>query len=308
MTPLCQTILDQYQVRKTKKQKTAFITLLHQHFPDLTIQKGPFPSCRNIIIGDVEKAQVLLTAHYDTCTQLPLPNFVVPTRPLLSIGYSVIILISIVSISHLLEILLAYYTANPLILHLFSLIIWLSLLILLIAGPANKHTANDNTSGVITLCELLGILTPEQRTKAAFVFFDHEESGLIGSSYFRAKYKKKIRDKLLINFDCVADGDHILVSANKGARNEHTALIKDSFRPSETKSILFTNAEKTFYPSDQIGFKKCVAIAALKQKKFLGYYLDRIHTSKDTAFDKKNIKMLCNGVLHMLKQLPAEKD
>ncbi len=301
MTPLSRQILESYQVRKTTQQKLAFIKLLRMHFPQLTVQEGAFPKCRNIVVGDITQAKVMLTAHYDTCAQLPFPNFIVPEKPLLSIGYSLLILLPMIGLIFLLNFLLNLLTDNYWVHYWLSLIAYFGLLLLLTAGPANKHTANDNTSGVIVLCELLATLTEAERQKVCFVFFDHEESGLVGSSYFRSKYKKLMKDKLLINFDCVSDGDRILIAASKNARKTHGNLLKESFRPTESKTILFTKLEKLYYPSDQFGFKKSVAVAALKHKPFIGNYMDRIHTSKDTVFEKENIKLICDSILSLLK-------
>lgn len=303
LTPLCQTILEHYQVRKTAKQKLAFIELMCDHFPDLKLQEGGFPKCRNIIIGDIENAKVVLTAHYDTCAQLPFPNFITPKKPLLSVLYSVALIVPVVIAVFLLKQLLSIISIDFWIQYWLTVAVYFGFVFLLLAGPANKHTANDNTSGVITLCELLSVLPAPQRSQAAFVFFDHEETGLIGSSLFRSKYKKQMKNKLLINFDCVSDGDHILVSASKKARAEFAKLIKDSFEPIGDKTILFEKAEKIYYPSDQMGFPKTVAVAALKQKRFWGYYMDRIHTSRDTVFDKENIKLLCDSIHRLLKQI-----
>lgn len=303
MTPLSQKILEAYQVRKTAKQKDAFIGLMREHFPELTVQEGGFPKCRNIIIGDIESAKVVLTAHYDTCARLPFPNFITPKNPLLSIGYSLLLVLPIVAVAFLFSWLLSFITLDYWVHYWLSMAIYFCFAFLLIAGPANKHTANDNTSDVITLCELLGVLTQPERSKAAFVFFDHEETGLIGSSLFRSKYKKQMKNKLLINFDCVSDGDHILICANKAARKDFGPVLKEVFQPTDNKAILFTKAEKTYYPSDQLGFKKSVAVAALKRKRFIGYYMDKIHTHKDTVFDKQNIKLLCTGILAFLKEL-----
>ena len=303
MTPLSNEILKKYQVRKSKKQKEAFIELLKEHFPTLTVQKGGFPKCRNIIIGDVESAKVVLTAHYDTCARLPVPNFIAPKNPILTILYSILLYLPLIVLMFLLNIGLEFLYVDFWTQWFITFGSIMAYCLLLLCGPANKHTANDNTSGVITLCELLTQLDDTQRNKVAFVFFDHEETGLIGSSYFRSKFKKQMKNKLLINLDCVSDGDHILVSANKAARKNYGDQIKNAFLPTDTKSILFSNAEKTYYPSDRLGFKQSVAIAALKRKKFIGYYMDRIHTAKDTVFDHQNIALICNSILNLLKGL-----
>lgn len=303
MTPLSRTILDHYQVRKTKKQKAAFIDLLRQHFPDLKLQEGSFPKCRNIIIGDVEKARIVLTAHYDTCAAMLLPNFIMPKNPILSILYGVLTAVPYILGLFLIDLLLSLVLHDFWLLYFISMAFYIGMISLLVFGPANKHTANDNTSGVIALCELLCTMNREQKEKVAFVFFDHEETGLIGSSLFRSKYKKQMEEKLLINLDCVSDGDYILLAVSKAARNEYADAVDACFQPTQTKNILITKAERVYYPSDQLGFKRNIAIAALKRNRVFGYYMDRIHTSRDTVFDESNISYLCESLLELIKRI-----
>ena len=66
MIKLTNEIIKNYQIRKTKKQKTEFIELLRAHFPEMRIESGGFLKCRNLVIGDVESAKVVFGAHYDT--------------------------------------------------------------------------------------------------------------------------------------------------------------------------------------------------------------------------------------------------
>ena len=37
-------------------------------------------SSTNIIIGDMDKADIIYTAHYDTCAMLPFPNMIIPEQ------------------------------------------------------------------------------------------------------------------------------------------------------------------------------------------------------------------------------------
>lgn len=301
MTPLSQKILENYQVRKTKKQKLAFIDLLKEHHPQLQIQEGGIIKCRNIIIGDPETADVILAAHYDTCATLPLPNFITPKRPYFTVLYSLLIVIPIFTLVLLLNIGLNTLSDNLWLHYFISLALYFGILALLILGPANKHTANDNTSGVITLCELLDKLPEEQKSKVAFVFFDHEETGLLGSQYFRKKYKHQMQEKLLINFDCVSDGDNLLLAATKNAREVYWEKFEKAFVSNETKNVMLDKMEKVYYPSDHAGYPVSLAVAALKHKKVIGYYMDRIHTAKDTMFDESNIDLLCQCVQKFLE-------
>lgn len=292
MTELSREILENYQVRKTQKQKSAFITFLQTHIGAVTVQKMRFPNSRNLMIGDPESAKLILSAHYDTCARLPFPNFITPKKPVISILYSVLVIIPYLVLIFLLNFLLNYLQLDSWLSYWLSLGCYALCMCLLLAGPANKHTANDNTSGVITLLEIYHALSEEQRKQVCFVFFDNEEIGVIGSGQFRRKYKKVIKDKLLINFDCVSDGDTFLLGISKAANQKYHVPISRSFVSTEKKSVLLENLKKVYYPSDQAGFPVAIAVAALKYKKPFGYYMDRIHTKRDTVFEEDNIAYL----------------
>ena len=98
MTEISQTILRESQVRKTKKQKDRFIASLKEAFPQLQEQVSGFPKSRNLILGDPATAKVMLSAHYDTCARLPYSNFISPKKPLLSIGYSILVLLPAIAL------------------------------------------------------------------------------------------------------------------------------------------------------------------------------------------------------------------
>lgn len=300
MTALSNEILEKYQVRKTRKQKTAFIELIKNNFPDLVVQKGGFPQSRNLILGDIEKAKVVLSAHYDTCAKLPFPNLITPKNIFVYILYSIAIAIPIVALGFGLSFLLSLFINDIILNHVVLIVFYIVVLLLLYAGPANKHTANDNTSGVITLCEIYQALSDEQREKVAIVFFDNEELGLIGSSHFRSVYKNQMKNKLLINYDCVSDGDHIMIGISKAARPQYNKKFNDSFLSNEEKNVIVEKAENLVYPSDQSNFKCTAAIAALNKNKIVGYYMSRIHTAKDTVFDERNITLLRDSTIKLI--------
>jgi len=80
LTSTTREILDNYQIRKTKKQKTAFMEwlepIVQANGHEMQVEKGS--GARNIVIGDVESAKVIFAAHYDTCAVMPFPNFITP--------------------------------------------------------------------------------------------------------------------------------------------------------------------------------------------------------------------------------------
>lgn len=301
MHNISQQILKGFQIRKTKKQKDAFIALLKSAAPSLQVQESPIIKSRNLILGDVSSAKAVLTAHYDTCAKMLFPNFITPLQPLLAIGYSILISIPIFLIVFAANFLMRalgapYHVYFP----VSFLLIW-GMLGFMMAGPANKHTVNDNTSGVITLLEIYFAMSEEERKEVAFVFFDNEELGLLGSSYFKNIYKKEMKNKLLINFDCVSDGDNFLIAASKGANKAHGEKILAAFQDDENKKVLYKKLENIYYPSDQAGFPVSLAVAALKHRKFPGYYMDKIHTKYDTVFMEENITYLTAHTLQFLR-------
>ncbi len=293
MLPVSETILDQYQVRKTRQQKTAFIDFLRRTCPELKVEEDGLLKSRNLILGDPETARVLLTAHYDTCTVLPVPNFLAPRNLLLTVLYSLLFCVPLLLVMAAAEAALLWLTDSFLLSYwvscgvLIGLIVWAFFL-----GRPNRHTVNDNTSGVITLLELWEGLTPAQREKAAFVFFDHEEVGLVGSGCYRKRHKAAIQNQLVLNFDCVSDGDHLLLVQSKKARQRWERQLAAAFRSDARLTLHMASAATTLYPSDQVGFPQGVGVAAMKHRPLVGLYLDRIHTRRDTVMRRENIEFL----------------
>lgn len=305
MTTLSERILSDYQVRKTKKQKTTFIEFMQSQIPGLRVEQGGFGNNRNLVLGDVKNAKVIFTAHYDTCARLFFPNFITPKNIPIYILYSLLVALPFLLLSSTLSFILALLTDSFLISFWGSYLPAMALMFyVLMGGKPNPNTANDNTSGVITLCELMATMTEEELANSAFVFFDNEENGLLGSAFFSKLHKKdNLAQKLLINFDCVSDGDHILFVQNKPAQKAYGDALKEAFPSTPEKTVHLEKSSNTLYPSDQVNFPMNVGVAALKKKKFIGLYMDRIHTIKDTAFDRNNIEFLVSGTKRLLSSI-----
>ena len=301
MTEISKEILEKYQVRKSKAQKIAFIDFLRAHFPELKVEEGGFPKNRNVVIGDPNTAKAVFGAHYDTQAVMFFPNFIMPKSPLLSILYALVLVIPMLLLATLVGKIAGAVFDDPSTVSLLVMVAYWSVLLLMIFGPANKHTANDNTSGVITLIELMSAMTPEERAQSCFVFFDNEEKGLFGSAFFAKEHKETMKEKLLINFDCVSDGDYLMMIPSKKA-SEHAENLKSAFADVTGKIVLVENGKGIYYPSDQKNFKKNIGVAAFKKSK-LGLYMDRIHTPKDTVFDEENVSVLVSGFIKFLNQM-----
>lgn len=295
-------ILEKYQVRKTKKQKTAFIGFLRAHFPELRVETDALGYSRNIVIGNPDTAKAVFGAHYDTCAVMPIPNFIMPKSVLVSVLYAFVLVIPMVLIGSAVGGVAGYLFNDSNATALFTLLTYWGILFLMIFGPANKHTVNDNTSGVITLIEMMNAMTDEERAQSCFVFFDNEEKGLFGSSAFAKEHKAVMKDKLLINFDCVSDGDHLMLIPDKKHFSEQEEILKAAFADVSGKTVLIENSKFVYYPSDQKSFKKNIGVAAFKKSK-LGLYMDRIHTPRDTVMDERNIEVLRTGMIKFLNML-----
>ncbi len=293
MTEISNLILEKYQIRKSKKQKLAFIDLIKENFENVNVEESKgISTSRNIVIGDVKTAKTILTAHYDTPATMPLPNFLAPKNLVVTFGYQLIIGLILILIMGIVAFLASIFTDNVLIILAVEYLALFGFAYLLMAGKANKNNANDNTSGVITLIETMNKLSNEEKEKVAFVFFDNEELGLLGSRAFKKKYKKEMKEKLLINFDCVSDGDYFLIICNKKAENLYADRLKETMIDSFGKTAIIDKSSKTLYPSDQMGYPVNIGVAAFKKSKILGYYVDKIHTNKDIVFQKENIEFL----------------
>ena len=261
MTEAANTVLTAYEVRKTKGQKEAFRAWLCRELEQLGYaprveSRRALVMNHNVVAGDPEKAKVLFTAHYDTCAVLPFPNFITPRNLFVYLLYQLAIAALFLVLAIVVEVclLLAFdpplWVQLPVVYAVLAFCIWW-----ILAGKANRHTANDNTSGVVTLLEIAAALPPEDRDGVCFVWFDNEELGLFGSSAFAAAHRRVKADTLVLNFDCVGDGDHLQFFPSKTVKKsaEIMALLETSF-PSQGQKTVEIVRGFGLYPSDQARF------------------------------------------------------
>ncbi|MBQ4639457.1 MAG: M28 family peptidase [Clostridia bacterium] len=310
------TLLEKYQIRKTKDQKTAFLAWAQEE-----IEKMGYTSrveeyndtfkCRNLIVGNPETAKVIYTAHYDTQPVLPLPNMVFPKNQLATIGAQLPLILVMVVMCGVISFLTAHLPIeDPMMSFLLSELGLLAVLAvflgLLFFGPANKHTANDNTSGTACLLEMMARLPEEYRPHAAFIFFDQEEKGKVGSLQFAKKYPEIKKNGYIMNLDCIGDGDHMLIVAPKKTPDEELGALENLFARDEGFVTEAATAKHANYNSDQRSFTRGYAIAALHLHPTFGLHLKRIHTKRDTICEKKNLQFVIDGCLKLLKQKTEE--
>lgn len=289
-------VVKNYPVRKSKKQKQAFRADVTQWLQNLGYpvceEKGSFHSC-NLVIGDPQRARYLVTAHYDTCARLPFPNLITPcnfwTFLLYQIFICLMLMLPALAVGGLVGYLLHSFNIGY---FLFVVLLWAAIVLMLI-GPANSSNVNDNTSGVVTLLEIARSIPELHRKNVCFVLFDLEEAGLIGSASYKKKHKREIPNQLVLNLDCVGEGDDIYFfpTAKLKKSKEKLAPLQKLAGGYGKKSIAVRTKGFSIYPSDQSNFPYGVGICALKRG-WAGLYLSRIHTPRDTVLDETNVNIL----------------
>ena len=296
-------LMGSYEIRKTYAQKSAFIDWVCAYAKENGLgvsieESGKHIRSRNIIFGDVEKARTIITAHYDTCAGMLLPNFSTPgCLPLFVLEQTILTLI--IGLGGWFAGHWGYELASawvhPFLAGLLSVVTGtmgaMLVLALMLAGPANQHTANDNTSGVLLV--LMAMQRLKGKPGMAFVLFDNEEKGLLGSQAFIKAHPQAAR-RFLLNFDCVGDGDTLLYTGVKnGMRMPQAKRLLSAMEritPEYGMKTVSGDFPKWIYPSDQMLFPRGTAFAALKGEKIL--YMDRIHTARDTVLEEKNVRCL----------------
>jgi hypothetical protein len=290
-------VLKAHPIRKSKEQKEAFRADVQSYAQELgyavKVEEGSFKS-KNILFGNPKTAKYLVTAHYDTPASIGLPNILTPCNLLTYLIWQFLIVGVLLAMTFVLGFVTYRLTHSREIVMPVCYLFYFGFLVLLSVGPANKNNANDNTSGVVTVLEIARSLDKIHRDKVCFVLFDLEEAGLIGSASYRKAHKAESENQIVLNLDCVGDGDHIIFFPTKKAK-KNEKLMKAIHHVGGwfgKKNIFLKNKGFYIYPSDQKNFPQGVGIAAFHKKKGSGYYVDKIHTKKDVNLDITNVNLL----------------
>ena len=314
---IIETLVANFPIRKSKKQKEAFREWFigwagEKGYPaEATKPKGFFRSS-NLVVGNPETAEVTFTAHFDTPAVMPLPNFITPRNVLVYILYQ-LVLVPVLLIpgalagaltGHILRVV----TDSAMLASKFGgLVGFISVYVtlgIMMFGPANRNNVNDNTSGVAAVMELMTRMPEEYRAKVAFILFDNEEKGLLGSSAYASSHKAVKKEKLIINMDCVGDGENVMFFANKKTRKlEVFPRLEEAMQAAKGCNYIMNKMEKCVYPSDQAQFKHSIAVCACNKMPVIGYYCDKIHTKKDTVCEQANLDFLADGLTDFVARL-----
>lgn len=299
-------LLTQHPIRRSYAQKTAFISDVAAFAQGLrypvAVEEGK-KQVRNIVIGDPETAEFLITAHYDTPATGLFPNLLLPQNGFLFYAFQIGIILAYMLIAFTVGYPIYILTQRAMIGFWCGYVVYMTLAVLPRLGKANRNNMNDNTSGVITLLEILCTLPESHRRKVCFVLFDQEEKGLVGSSIYFEAHKEEANQQLVLNMDCVGDGDTILLQPMKEVQQseERMAQLERICGQYGTKQIILGHGSFTG-SSDQRKFPLGVGIQAMHYKKGIGYYCSRIHTNRDTVLDQTNVNLLRAALITLVCQ------
>ena len=248
----------------------------------------------NVVIGDPETARTVFTAHYDTPRRGLFPNLMLPTNKLLKYLYLAAVILPMLAVAIYAGVLVRKLTGLE-----GAALVYFALFLLMFRGPANARNRNDNTSGTAAVLTLAQKLAGDP--SAAFILFDNEEKGKKGSRAFAAAHPEIKQNTLIINMDCVGNGDTFIAGASDPA-------IADRRYPRlraalESKGGKVFPAAKASMNSDHKSFDKSVGIAACLYKNGVGFYTPRIHTGRDTVASPENIERLTDALREFVEEV-----
>lgn len=303
-------IFKDLNVRMHRKQKKAFREYVANKASEMGYNTSLEKSilAKNVVVGDIDKAEYIFTAHYDTPPRMP--KFIIKHMVIWSFVIAGLIGVA----SNIIPNVLLHFTNNiKLALEAFYGISLGSMAFSFysifhmfgFAGNANKSNFNDNTSGCYALLNLMKQykeLPKEKRDKIAFVFFDNEEKFLLGSFTHRSKNKKTYKNKTYINLDCVGLGKQM----NLYHFGKKPKIVDEISRQLSQNSNFTPKAKRSgiFSMSDHFPLRKanhvCLLSVDVNNERSL---YEQIHTTNDIKIDLANIK----NIVYTIDNLPFIK-
>jgi len=277
--------LNYLQERMHRRSKKVFREYLKSKAEKYNLDYNIFPNtfiAKNVVIGNLKKAKYVLGAHYDTPPRMPA--FLMKSVLFFNIATCLIVVFSFV-LMFIFDIFLLIFA-----------VLYIYLLFYLLGfGISNKYNYNDNTSGVLTV---LSLMEKNRNQDVAYVFFDNEEKGLLGSIQL-AIFMKRLksyhpRKKIFINFDCVGIGNVFGIASFKNKRVAQELI--DLSNNYENGNLLFEHRKASpFEGSDHFAFRNWNSLGIMcYNKKKKKYILKNIHSHKDKYIDLENIIVLVN--------------
>lgn len=298
-----------FAVRKTASEKENFRNYIIEYLREKGIEAKAERTADgkndNLVIGDPTKAKAVFVAHYDTPARSLFPNIMMPKNRVAFYAYQFLPVIFLLIVS----LTVGYLVGNVIFKsqsawYFAFLIMYYLMFYLMMLAFTNKFNYNDNTSGVAVVLSMVERLSKEELNDVAFILFDNEEKGKRGSSAYFKDHKEEMKDKFVVNFDCVGNGNNILFIAQKGAvDSEKYKALEETFDKNGGFEIEFTTHKNADANSDHRSFPCGVACVACKKSKGGLLYTPYIHTHKDIVADNGNIDFLSKNCVDFVRNM-----
>ncbi len=307
-------LIKKYPVRRSEAQKAAFreyvIGAANERGADARAEKTSDGKNQNVVIGNVEKAKVVFTAHYDTPAASLFPNVMIPRNKPLFFAYQMVPVLFMLIIGFAVGFgAQAIAGGDERALYIGFLVTYYALFLVMFRGFPNKNNYNDNTSGTATVLTLLDRLDGDALSCAAFILFDNEEKGKKGAKAYFKDHKDFMSDKLLINFDCVGDGTEVVFIAMKNAeKKSEYKLLADCFEVSSGYTPHFYSIKGSESNSDYKVFPCGIGCMVCRKAKSGLLYTPRIHTRRDIVTNDSNVDYICEGMIRFIERKVEGED
>ena len=289
-------INEKFPIRRTEEQKKGLFEYVKAEAESVgldarveTLEKKH----NNIVIGDVENASVVYTAHYDTPARSLVPNLMMPRNPglvyLYAFGIPLTLAFASLGVAYGIQALFGLPYSVFVVIYL---ALYFGAFFGVMRMGANKTNKNDNTSGVATVLSIMA----NNPKGAAYILFDNEEKGLLGSKALLKSNKEFWENKPLINFDCVGLGDNIVIVAMKNAEKHPTfEKISETVNGNNEYSVGLYPKKGSAGNTDSKNFPCGFSVMACKKSKKGVLYTPYIHTKRDTVASSENIAFLAGA-------------
>jgi len=287
-------LLTVYPVRRTGAQKAEFRKWLLRELKRAGWKAseetyGKMNGSVNVVAGDPDKASLFLCTHYDTAARMLAPDFVSPTNVAAHVIYHLVAALALLAAAFLLALAVSFPLDKPELMVPLFLVLAVAGLGVSAYGPANRSNANGNSSGVLALLAAAGVVEHDKRV--CLVFLDNNEKNLLGASAFKKRHIERAGESLFIHFDCVGDGENLLLMPSRASRWDAALLsaLREAFPAADGVQPRLRDKGLHYYPSDNRKFKYHVAVCACRYLAGLGYYIPHLRTKKDTVLEERNI-------------------
>jgi hypothetical protein len=113
-----------------------------------------------------------------------------------------------------------------------------------------------------------------------------------------------MKDKFLVNFDCVGNGNNVIFIAQKDAvHSDEYKLLETSFDNGSGFILEFLTHKQADSNSDHKNFPKGVACVVCKKLNNGLLYTPNIHTNKDTIANNSNIDFLTKNACIFIQNI-----